>query len=37
MVEPRWVRWRMANDLVIDADTHLTEPRDVWTARVPAR
>ncbi len=21
----------------IDSDTHLTEPADVWTARVPAR
>ena len=27
----------MTLDLVIDADTHLTEPRDVWTSRVPAR
>ena len=27
----------MALDLVIDADTHLTEPPDVWTSRVPAR
>jgi hypothetical protein len=23
--------------LIIDADTHLTEPRDVWTDRVPPR
>ncbi len=22
---------------IIDCDTHITEPRDVWTARVPAR
>jgi len=24
-------------ELIIDADTHLTEPPDVWTARVPAK
>ena len=24
-------------ELIIDADAHLTEPPDVWTARVPAR
>ena len=23
--------------LIIDADAHLTEPADVWTARVPAK
>ena len=23
--------------LIIDADTHLTEPRDLWTSRAPAR
>ncbi len=23
--------------LIIDADSHVTEPRDVWTSRVPAR
>jgi hypothetical protein len=23
--------------LIIDADTHLTEPPDVWTTRVPQR
>ena len=23
--------------LIIDADTHLTEPPDVWTARVPGK
>ncbi len=22
---------------IIDCDTHITEPRDVWTSRVPAR
>jgi len=22
---------------LIDSDTHLTEPADVWTARVPAK
>jgi predicted TIM-barrel fold metal-dependent hydrolase len=27
----------MAAELVIDADSHVTEPPDVWTARVPAR
>jgi len=27
----------MALDLMIDSDTHLTEPRDVWSSRVPAR
>ncbi|HVM65909.1 MAG TPA: amidohydrolase family protein [Acidimicrobiales bacterium] len=27
----------MALDLVIDVDTHLTEPPDVWTSRVPSR
>jgi predicted TIM-barrel fold metal-dependent hydrolase len=25
------------DELIIDADAHLTEPPDVWTARVPAR
>jgi uncharacterized protein len=24
-------------DLIIDADSHVTEPADVWTARVPSR
>ncbi len=24
-------------ELIIDADSHITEPADVWTARVPAR
>jgi predicted TIM-barrel fold metal-dependent hydrolase len=24
-------------DLIIDADSHITEPPDVWTARVPAK
>ena len=24
-------------DLIIDADSHVTEPPDVWTARVPAK
>jgi predicted TIM-barrel fold metal-dependent hydrolase len=24
-------------ELIIDADSHVTEPRDVWTARVPAK
>ena len=23
--------------LVIDTDTHLTEPRDLWTSRAPAK
>jgi uncharacterized protein len=27
----------MAGYRIIDCDTHITEPRDVWTARVPAR
>ena len=27
----------MALPLLIDVDTHLTEPRDVWTSRVPSR
>jgi uncharacterized protein len=27
----------MAQPWIIDADTHITEPPDVWTARVPAR
>ena len=22
---------------IIDCDTHITEPRDVWTSRVPAK
>jgi predicted TIM-barrel fold metal-dependent hydrolase len=26
-----------AVQLIIDADSHVTEPRDVWTARVPSR
>jgi predicted TIM-barrel fold metal-dependent hydrolase len=26
-----------ADTLVIDTDTHLTEPRDLWTSRAPAR
>jgi predicted TIM-barrel fold metal-dependent hydrolase len=26
-----------AETLVIDTDTHLTEPRDLWTSRAPAR
>ena len=24
-------------ELIIDADSHVTEPADVWTARVPAK
>jgi predicted TIM-barrel fold metal-dependent hydrolase len=28
---------RAIDDWVIDADTHITEPGDVWTARLPAR
>lgn len=24
-------------ELIIDSDSHITEPRDVWTARVPAK
>jgi hypothetical protein len=27
----------LAPELIIDADSHITEPADVWTARVPAR
>ncbi|MEZ5232346.1 MAG: amidohydrolase family protein [Acidimicrobiales bacterium] len=27
----------MATELFIDVDTHITEPADVWTSRVPAR
>jgi predicted TIM-barrel fold metal-dependent hydrolase len=27
----------MDNRWIIDADSHVTEPRDVWTARVPAK
>ena len=27
----------MTTSLIIDADSHVTEPPDVWTARVPAR
>jgi predicted TIM-barrel fold metal-dependent hydrolase len=27
----------MAPELIIDADSHITEPPDVWTSRVPAR
>jgi predicted TIM-barrel fold metal-dependent hydrolase len=27
----------MLTDLLIDADSHVTEPPDVWTSRVPAR
>jgi predicted TIM-barrel fold metal-dependent hydrolase len=27
----------VAPELVIDADSHVTEPADVWTARVPAK
>jgi predicted TIM-barrel fold metal-dependent hydrolase len=27
----------LAPELIIDADSHITEPRDVWTARVPAK
>jgi predicted TIM-barrel fold metal-dependent hydrolase len=27
----------MATELIIDVDTHITEPADTWTARVPAR
>ena len=26
-----------APELIIDSDSHITEPRDVWTARVPAK
>ena len=28
---------RAVDDWVIDCDTHITEPGDVWTARLPAR
>jgi catechol 2,3-dioxygenase-like lactoylglutathione lyase family enzyme len=28
---------RAVHDWVIDCDTHITEPGDVWTARLPAR
>lgn len=28
---------RAVDDWVIDTDTHITEPGDVWTARLPAR
>ena len=27
----------LAPELIIDADSHITEPADVWTARVPAK
>jgi predicted TIM-barrel fold metal-dependent hydrolase len=27
----------MAHELFIDVDTHITEPRDVWSSRVPAK
>jgi len=27
----------MPADLIIDADSHITEPPDVWTARVPSK
>jgi uncharacterized protein len=27
----------LVRDLIIDADSHVTEPPDVWTARVPAK
>ena len=27
----------MSNYVLIDADSHVTEPADTWTARVPAR
>jgi uncharacterized protein len=27
----------LVQDLIIDADSHITEPPDVWTARVPAK
>jgi uncharacterized protein len=27
----------LVQDLIIDADSHITEPRDVWTTRVPAK
>jgi len=27
----------LAPELIIDADSHVTEPADVWTARVPAK
>ena len=27
----------MATEVIIDADSHLTEPADVWTSRVPAK
>ncbi len=27
----------MADALIIDSDTHITEPPDIWTTRVPAR
>src|SRR5262245_10648996 len=30
-------RMRAVHDWVIDCDTHITEPGDVWTARRPAR
>jgi len=28
---------RQAEMIVVDTDTHLTEPRDLWTSRAPAR
>ena len=34
--ERRWTR-QLPTIRVIDADTHLTEPADLWTARIPAR
>ena len=27
----------MTAQLIIDSDSHVTEPRDVWTSRVPSR
>ena len=36
-VSPRRSYGGGMTQLIIDADTHLTEPPDVWTARVPAR
>ena len=26
-----------ADAFVVDTDTHLTEPRDLWTSRAPAK
>ena len=36
-IVPSWAYGGRMTQLIIDADTHLTEPPDVWTARVPAQ